>query len=429
MNPQIFGVVMDRLYAAGALEVFYIAGADEEEPARHAADGRGAAGPSGRGWPTSSSARRRRSGCGTTRWSASACSGRSSRSTRRSAPVRFKVARRDGRVVNAVARVRRLREAGGGEQPAGQRSAGDRREGVRQPVMSRFFITTPIYYINAEPHLGHAYTTMVADAAARAHRLMGDDVFFLTGTDEHGQKVERAAQKAGLEPRAFADQVAQKFRDLLPTLNISNDDFIRTTEPRHHAAVAGAVAPASASAATSTRASTRAGTARSTRCSSRRRSSQDGRCPICGNAVERIAEESYFFRLSAFQQPLLDHYRNAPGVRDAEQRAATRCCRSSRRGLEDLSVSRTVVQVGHPGAGRSGARDVRVVRRADQLHDRGGIRQQRRGRRREVRALLAGGRAPDRQGDRPPARDLLAGVPAGRRTCRCRARSSATAGG
>ena len=99
--------------------------------------------------------------------------------------------------------------------------------------MSRFYITTPIYYINAEPHLGHAYTTMVADAIARSRRLLGDDVFFLTGTDEHGQKVERAAQKAGLDPRVFADKIAGKYRDLFKALNISNDDFIRTTEARH----------------------------------------------------------------------------------------------------------------------------------------------------------------------------------------------------
>src|SRR6188472_3380931 len=102
--------------------------------------------------------------------------------------------------------------------------------------MSRFYITTPIYYINAEPHLGHAYTTMVADAIARSRRLLGDDVFFLTGTDEHGQKVERAAQKAGLPIKTFADQTAQKFKDILPALNVSNDGFIRTTEPRHYAA-------------------------------------------------------------------------------------------------------------------------------------------------------------------------------------------------
>src|SRR6187397_1423705 len=105
-----------------------------------------------------------------------------------------------------------------------------------QTTVNRFYITTPIYYINAAPHLGHAYTTLVADAVSRAHRLMGDDVFFLTGTDEHGQKVERAAQRAGLGTATFADRVSQKFRDLLPALNITNDDFIRTTEPRHHRA-------------------------------------------------------------------------------------------------------------------------------------------------------------------------------------------------
>src|SRR5690242_5423930 len=100
----------------------------------------------------------------------------------------------------------------------------------------RFYITTPIYYINAAPHLGHAYTTIVADAIARSRRLAGDDVFFLTGTDEHGQKVERAARAAGMEPMAFADRTSQTFRDLFARLNISNDDFIRTTEPRHIAA-------------------------------------------------------------------------------------------------------------------------------------------------------------------------------------------------
>src|SRR5262245_32741108 len=103
--------------------------------------------------------------------------------------------------------------------------------------MNPFYITTPIYYINARPHIGHAYTTMVADAIARSRRLLGDDVFFLTGTDEHGQKVERAAQKAGVETRKFADEVSATFRQMCRDLNITNDDFIRTTEPRHfHAA-------------------------------------------------------------------------------------------------------------------------------------------------------------------------------------------------
>ena len=102
--------------------------------------------------------------------------------------------------------------------------------------MKPSFVTTPIYYINARPHIGHAYTTMLADAVARSRRLLGDDVFFMTGTDEHGQKVERAAQKAGMKTEMFAEQTAAYFRQMSRDLNISNDDFIRTTEPRHHRA-------------------------------------------------------------------------------------------------------------------------------------------------------------------------------------------------
>src|SRR6185436_3524272 len=210
----------------------------------------------------------------------------------------------------------------------------------------RFYITTPIYYINAEPHLGHAYTTIVADAAARAHRLLGESVFFLTGTDEHGQKVERAAQKAGLSPKQFADSIAQKFRDLVPLLNVSNDDFIRTTEPRHYAAsqelwrrvkangflykdkYEGWYCTVDEVFVPETQL-------------------QDGRCPICGNAVEWIAEESYFFKLSAFQGRLLEHYRAnpefvVPAVRRNEMVAFLEG------GLEDLSVSRTSFKWGIP---------------------------------------------------------------------------------
>jgi methionyl-tRNA synthetase len=210
----------------------------------------------------------------------------------------------------------------------------------------RFYITTPIYYINAEPHLGHAYTTMVADAVARAHRLLGDDVYFLTGTDEHGQKVERAAQKAGLSTKAFADKVSQLFRGIVPALNISNDDFIRTTEPRHHAAsqelwrrvrdrgfiykgqYAGWYCTVDEVFVPDTQL-------------------VDRRCPLCGNAVEQIAEESYFFKLSAFQQPLLDHYAKhpefvTPAVRRNEMIAFLEG------GLDDLSVSRTSFKWGIP---------------------------------------------------------------------------------
>ena len=212
--------------------------------------------------------------------------------------------------------------------------------------MNRFYISTPIYYINAEPHLGHAYTTMVADAIARAHRLMGDEVFFLTGTDEHGQKVERAAHKAGLATSVFADQTAQKFRDILPVLNIANDDFIRTTEARHKAA----------SQALWRRVRDRGyiykGKYEGWYCTVDEvfvpeTQLVEGHCPICGSVVERIAEESYFFKLAAFQQPLLDHFRRHPDfVTPAGRRNEVMSFLEA--GLEDLSVSRTSFSWGIP---------------------------------------------------------------------------------
>ena len=103
--------------------------------------------------------------------------------------------------------------------------------------MGRFYVTTPIYYVNDAPHIGHAYTTVVADALARWHRLLGDDVFFLTGTDEHGLKVQRAAEAHGVSPKEWADQTVVRFQDAWKLLDITNDDFIRTTEPRHYRAV------------------------------------------------------------------------------------------------------------------------------------------------------------------------------------------------
>jgi methionyl-tRNA synthetase len=212
--------------------------------------------------------------------------------------------------------------------------------------VNRFYISTPIYYINAEPHLGHAYTTLVADAVARAHRLMGEEVFFLTGTDEHGQKVARAAQKAGLGTSIFADQTAQKFRDILPVLNASNDDFIRTTEARHKAA----------SQALWRRVRDRGyiykGKYEGWYCTVDEvfvpeTQLVDGRCPTCGSVVEKIAEESYFFKLAAFQQPLIDHFRRHPDfVTPATRRNEVVSFLEA--GLEDLSVSRTSFTWGIP---------------------------------------------------------------------------------
>ena len=97
----------------------------------------------------------------------------------------------------------------------------------------KFYITTPIYYVNARPHIGHAYTTIACDTVARRHRLLGDDTFFLTGTDEHGQKIERAAEAAGTSPQQYADEISGEFRALWKRMGISHDDFIRTTEERH----------------------------------------------------------------------------------------------------------------------------------------------------------------------------------------------------
>jgi methionyl-tRNA synthetase len=212
--------------------------------------------------------------------------------------------------------------------------------------VSRFYITTPIYYINAEPHLGHAYSTMVADAAARAHRLMGDDVFFLTGTDEHGQKVERAAKKAGVPTPAFADVVSQKFRDLSPLLNISNDDFIRTTEPRHFRAAQ------ELWRRVKERGFIYKGSYEGWYCTVDEvfvpdTQLIDGKCPTCGSSVERIAEESYFFKLSAFQERLRDYYAEHPDFVTPPGRR-NEIVAFIDNGLQDLSVSRTSFKWGIP---------------------------------------------------------------------------------
>jgi methionyl-tRNA synthetase len=212
--------------------------------------------------------------------------------------------------------------------------------------MNASFITTPIYYINAQPHVGHAYTTMLADAIARSRRLMGGEVFFLTGTDEHGQKVERAAQKAGLATPAFADRVSDSFRQMCRDLAISNDDFIRTTEPRHHAAsqeIWRRVARAG---------DIYKGEYEGWYCTVDEifvpeAQLVDGRCPTCGGKVERLKEESYYFRLSRYQQPLLDFYRDHPDFVQPEFRFnEVRTFVES--GLQDLSVSRTSFTWGIP---------------------------------------------------------------------------------
>jgi methionyl-tRNA synthetase len=215
--------------------------------------------------------------------------------------------------------------------------------------MKPFFITTPIYYINARPHLGHAYTTMVADAIARSRRLLGYDVFFLTGTDEHGQKVERAAQKAAVNTDAFANDVAASFRQVSRDLEITNDDFIRTTEPRHHKAAQELWRRVAANR------DIYKGDYEGWYCTVDEifvpeTQLVDGKCPTCGSKVERLKEESYYFRLSKYQQPLLDFYKANPTFVQPDFRF-NEVKTFVEAGLQDLSISRTSFQWGIPVPG------------------------------------------------------------------------------
>ncbi len=215
--------------------------------------------------------------------------------------------------------------------------------------MKPFYVTTPIYYINARPHIGHAYTTMVADAIARSRRLLGDDVFFLTGTDEHGQKVERAAQKAGMATPAFADEVAGAFRQMCTDLNISNDDFVRTTEARHRKA-AQALWQRVVDAGDIYKGDYEGWYCTVDEIFVPETQLVNGTCPTCGGKVERLKEESYYFRLSKYQQPLLDFYAANPDCLQPHFRL-NEIRTFVEGGLQDLSISRTSFQWGIPVPG------------------------------------------------------------------------------
>ncbi|MDQ6972483.1 MAG: class I tRNA ligase family protein, partial [Mariprofundaceae bacterium] len=221
--------------------------------------------------------------------------------------------------------------------------------------MQNYYVTTPIYYVNDEPHIGHAYTTIAADVLARHNRLAGTDVFFLTGVDEHGQKVEQAAEGRGIAPIELADAVVERYRRLWPELEISNDDFIRTTEERHKEAVTAMWKRLDAAGAiykgfyedwycvpcetywTETQLKDA-------------ETPGDKHCPDCGRAVEQVQEESYFFRLSDYQEPLLEHIRNHPDFIGPDSRR-NEVLRFVEGGLRDLSVSRTTFSWGIPVPG------------------------------------------------------------------------------
>ncbi len=212
-----------------------------------------------------------------------------------------------------------------------------------------FYITTPIYYVNDLPHIGHIYTTVMADVMARFMRLRGRQVYFLTGTDEHGQKIERAARDQGITPKDLADRVVARYHQLWQTMGISHDDFIRTTETRHQRAVSEMIRLMQAAGdiyLAEYEGWYCAG------CEAFYPETQlvEGRCPDQGHAVELLSEPSYFFRLSAYQERLLAFYRDNPGCIEPRSRY-NEVVRFVEGGLRDLSISRASLKWGVPWPG------------------------------------------------------------------------------
>jgi len=220
----------------------------------------------------------------------------------------------------------------------------------------KFYITTPIFYPNGAPHIGHAYTALASDVIARFERLDGKDVFFLTGTDEHGLKMQQTAAAEGITPQALADRNSQVFRDMMATLDVSQDDFIRTTEPRHYRSSeeiwrrmekAGDIYLGKYAGWYSVRQEAYFDEKETTL-------GPDGvrREPL-GSPVDWTEEETYFFRLSAFQERLLAHYEKHPDfILPPERR--NEVMSFVKAGLDDLSISRTTVEWGIKVPGKSG---------------------------------------------------------------------------
>ena len=212
---------------------------------------------------------------------------------------------------------------------------------------NRFYLTTPIYYVNARPHLGHAYSTIVCDAIARRKRAMGIDTWFLTGTDEHGQKIERSARLAGRTPQEFAAAISAEFRGLWDRLGLTYDDYIRTTSERHIRGVQRLFS------ALQQRGYIYKGSYTGQYCVSDEawvEGPPGTICPDCGRPTETVSEENYFFKLSAFERKLLEFYEANPEFIGPEstRREVISFVRS---GLKDLSVSRTSFTWGIPVPG------------------------------------------------------------------------------
>ena len=211
----------------------------------------------------------------------------------------------------------------------------------------KFYLTTPIYYVNARPHIGTTYTTVVADVIARRKRALGVDTFFLTGTDEHGQKIERSAEKAGCSPQEFTDRVSKQFKDLWDRMGLTYDDFIRTTEPRHTKAVQKLFG------LLKDRGFIYKDTYTGQYCVSDEAFVDvppGAPCPDCGRITETVSEENYFFKLSTFERTLLEYYEAHPEfIQPATRR--NEVISFVKAGLKDLSVSRTSFKWGIPVPG------------------------------------------------------------------------------
>ncbi len=210
-----------------------------------------------------------------------------------------------------------------------------------------FYITTPIYYVNARPHLGTAYSTIVTDTIARLKRAEGHDVYFLTGTDEHGQKIQRSARAMNCTPQHFVDEVAAEFRALWQKLGLSNNDFIRTTEPRHTQGVQQLFT------LLKERGFIYKGSYTGQYCvfdEAYVEGPPGTLCPDCGRLTETVSEENYFFKLSAFERRLLEYYDEHPEFIRPETRR-NEVLAFVRSGLRDLSISRTSFTWGIPVPG------------------------------------------------------------------------------
>jgi len=210
-----------------------------------------------------------------------------------------------------------------------------------------FYITTPIYYVNDVPHIGHAYCTVGADALARFKRMDGYEVYFLTGTDEHGQKIEKTAKEQGITPLELADKVVDRFRQAWVKLGISNDDFIRTTQDRHKTAAVEFFKRVLAAGYI------QKGEYEGWYCLPDEKFLQDSevvdaKCPDCGRAVERIKEHNYFFKMSSFQKALEDHLTQHPDFVQPESRKTELVNNFIQPGLADVSITRNTVSWGIP---------------------------------------------------------------------------------